>query len=84
LLFFYREKLDLSLETQKLGNEYDFEVKGYVFRARKEDVRKPRLVRVCNKLLQIHKLRPMSDFLTLSSGRSRSKLNRSSNHGTNS
>lgn len=38
--------IDLDKETLKLGDENDFEVKGYAFYAQPEDLRKPRMVRV--------------------------------------
>jgi hypothetical protein len=46
MFFIFREKLEISAATKQLADEHDFEVKGYVFRARKEDVRQPRIVRV--------------------------------------
>lgn len=44
--FFISQQIELSSETQKIAKENNFEVKGYSFTARKEDLRKPRIVRV--------------------------------------
>ncbi|KAJ6643344.1 Beta-ureidopropionase, partial [Pseudolycoriella hygida] len=38
--------LELADETKSLAAKYNFEVKGYSFQAKKEDLRKPRIVRV--------------------------------------
>jgi len=39
-------KIELNKETEKLAKENAFEVKGFRFEAHKEDLRKPRIVRV--------------------------------------
>lgn len=41
-----RNAIRLADETKNLAEQYNFEVKGYRFEAKKEDLRKPRIVRV--------------------------------------
>lgn len=40
------QKILLARETETIASQNDFEVKGYAFEARAEDLRKPRIVRV--------------------------------------
>lgn len=46
ILKFCRKSIQLADETKALAEKYNFEVKGYSFEAKKEDLRKPRIVRV--------------------------------------
>lgn len=44
--FSHSQKLQLAEATLQLADQHRFEVQGYAFSARREDLRKPRIVRV--------------------------------------
>lgn len=43
---FFSHELHLSENTKEIGNQHNFEVRGYAFQAQPEEWRKPRIVRV--------------------------------------
>lgn len=44
--YLHRKTIELSIETLQLAEKSNFDVKGYKFVAEKEDLRKPKIVRV--------------------------------------
>lgn len=59
---FSRKIIELSPETVETAKKNDFDVQGYKFEAEKEDLRKPRIVRVSyHKTATINKTPTLSN-----------------------